>query len=169
MIIGNGDIATALREIPKQTERKNWIYFASGVSNSQEKRESEYEREIKLLLKQDKNKHLVYISSLCVFYSNSRYAKHKKQMEKLIKDNFERFTIMRFGTITWGNNPHTLINFFRYQKKRGKKLTIRDTYRYIVDKDEFLHWIRLIPDWDCEMNVTGKRMKVKEIVRKYVK
>ena len=107
MIIGNGDIASAIKD------RKDLLFFASGVSNSRETRESEYRREIDLLLKQDKNSHIVYFSSLCVFYSNSRYAQHKRYMEKLVK-GFRKWTIIRLGNITWGTNPHTLINFLFY-------------------------------------------------------
>ena len=46
MIIGNGNIARALKDI----DRDDLLFFASGVSNSQEDRESEYKREMELLL-----------------------------------------------------------------------------------------------------------------------
>ena len=85
----------------------------------------------------------------------------------MVKQEFPRFTIMRLGNITWGTNPHTLINYFRRQLKGGKPIKVQDTYRYIIDKDEFLHWINLIPDWNSEMNITGRRMKVKEIVDEF--
>ena len=162
MIVGNGDIASALKD------REDRLYFASGVSNSQETRRSEYEREKKLLLTQDKYRHIVYFSSLSIFYSDSLYAQHKKRMEQLVKKRFRHYTIIRLGNIAWGKNPHTIINFFKNQVKRGEKLEIRNTYRYVIDKDEFLHWINLIPDWNCEMNLTGTRMTIKELVNKYV-
>ena len=161
MIIGNGDIASAL------PDKKNRLFFASGVSNSQETRESEYRREKNLIFKQDRNSHIVYFSSLAVLYGKNRYVQHKREMEALIKQEFLRYTIMRLGNITWGTNPHTLINYFRQQLKADKPITIQNTYRYIIDKDEFLHWIGLIPDWSCEMNITGRRMKVSEIVDEY--
>jgi hypothetical protein len=161
MIVGNGDIASAL---PKKSRL---LFFASGVSNSREIRESEYSREKKLLLQQDRKAHLVYFSTLAVLYGNNRYVKHKREMEELIKREFPRYTILRLGNITWGTNPHTIINFFRWQIKKGLPLKIQDAYRYIIDKDEFLHWIDLIPDWSCEMNIPGRRMKVKEIIDEY--
>jgi len=162
MIIGSGDIASALKD------HKNRLYFASGVSNSAETRESEYEREKRLLLKQKRNLHLVYFSTLAVFYGNNRYVRHKLDMEALIRQEFPRYTIMRIGNITWGTNPHTLINFFHRQVKQGKPLQVSNVYRYIITKDEFLHWISLIPEWNCEMNLTGRRMKIKEIIDEYV-
>ena len=162
MIVGNGDIAKALIDRPDR------LYFASGVSNSQETRESEYQREKDLLLKQDKHQHIVYFGSLCIFYSDTRYAKHKREMEELVKKTFPHYTIMRMGNITWGDNPHTLINFLRGKVARGEPFKIRDVTRYIIEKPEFLHWINLIPKWNCEMNVTGRRMAELEIFREFV-
>lgn len=160
-IVGNGDIASALKD------RKDRLYFASGVSNSQEKRESQYTREKNLLLRQDRKLHIVYFSSLAVFYGDNRYVQHKRQMEDLIKQEFPHYTILRLGNITWGTNPHTIINFFRLRLKAGKPIKVQDAYRYIIDKDEFLHWIGLIPAWNCEMNIPGRRIKVKEIIDEY--
>lgn len=162
MIIGNGDIASVLQD------RDGLVFFASGVSNSKERRQSIYKREIDLLLKQDKSRHLVYFSSLCIFYSKTRYARHKKEMEELVKKNFYRYTIIRLGNISWGRNPHTLINYLRARVEKGKPLEVKNTFRYLIDKEEFLHWLNLIPQWSCEMNITGKRLKVEQIVKKYV-
>ena len=162
MIIGNGDIASVL------TDREDRIYFASGVSNSSELRESEYYRETELLLRQDKFKHLVYFGSLSIFYSDSRYARHKMMMENLVRKNFEHYTIIRMGNITWGKNPNTLINFIQNKIRTREPFEVKDVYRYVLEKDEFLYWINLIPDtWSCEMNIIGKRMKVKDIVKEY--
>ena len=162
MIVGNGDIASVL------PNRENRLYFASGVSNSRETRRSEYEREKKLLLAQDKHRHLVYFSSLCIYYADGLYAQHKRRMETLIKKKFKHYTIVRIGNIDWGSNPNTLINFFRNEKKAGRPLKIWDAYRYVVDKEEFLYWVNLIPDWNCEINIPGRRMTVKQIVKEYV-
>lgn len=162
MIIGNGDIASVL------SDRKNRLYFASGVSNSAETRESEYQREIDLLVKQNLTQHIVYFSSLCVFYSNTRYASHKRQMEGLVSA-FKTYTIIRLGNITWGINPHTIINYFRSKIAQGEAVEVKDVYRYVVDKEEFLYWIDLIPAWSCEMNIPGRRMKVKEILNDFTR
>lgn len=163
MVIGNGDIASVL------IDREDRLFFASGVSNSRETRETEYQREIDLLLSQDKHRHIVYFSSLCVFYTDTRYAQHKWTMEALVKRHFKHYTIMRLGNITWGDNPNTLINFLRNKQARGEKLDIQPVYRYVIDKDEFLHWVSLIPEWNCEMNITGNRLTVQQIVERYVR
>ncbi len=158
MIIGRGDIASVL------TDRDDFCFFASGVSNSQEIRESEYQREKNLLLSQDRCRHMVYFSSLAIFYSDTRYVKHKNEMESLVKQNFPHYTILRLGNITWGNNPHTLLNFLASKIANNEPFEVRDVYRYIVDKEEFLYWIDMIPRWNCEINIVGKRMKVIDLV-----
>lgn len=157
MIIGHGDIASVL------PDRDDVVFFASGVSNSQESRTSEFQREVALLHRQDRTKRLVYFSSLSVFYSDTRYAKHKRGMEEAIRQYSPRYCIIRIGNIDWGTNPHTLINYL----KAHPEAEIRDEYRYVVSKDEFLHWIDLIPSWNCEINVPGRMLKVQEIKNAY--
>jgi len=112
-----GIIASVLKDV----DRSDRTYFASGVSNSQETRESEYKRERDLLVKHTlDNRHLVYFSSLCVFYQDTRYASHKREMEIMIRNGFVNYTIVRLGNITWGNNPHTIINYFKSKINHGE-------------------------------------------------
>ena len=163
MIIGNGTIAKAI------IDREDRVFFASGVSDSQEERESEYRREIDLLAGQDKDEHIVYFSTLSVYFTNSRYTQHKIFMEEYIRNHFKHYTIMRLGNTTWAGNKKHLINFLRDKIDKDESFEIRDEYRYVLDKEEFQHWIKLIPTWNCEMNVTGRRMKVKDIVEEIKK
>lgn len=163
-VIGNGDVAQALERTDKDV-----LFFASGVSNSQETREEEYQREKELLLSQPRDRRLVYFGSLSIFHKESRYTQHKLEMEELVRDEFPQYTIVRLGTIDWGDNPHTIINHFRGQLEKGEPLEIRDTSRYVTNQDEFLHWVNLIPDtFNCEMNITGQPMEIKDIVKEYV-
>lgn len=158
MIIGDGDIASV---IPDRVDR---TYFASGVSNSKETREYQYKMEADLLLSQNKDRKLVYFSTLAIFYSDTRYTQHKRYMESLIRKYFKSYCIFRLGNITWGTNPNTIINYL----KAHKKAKLQDTDRYLISKEEFIHWINLIPSFNCEMNLTGQKMTVKEIYKKYV-
>lgn len=164
MIVGRGDIGTILKEVDKN----DILFFASGVSNSKETRESEYQRERALLLEQNRSSHIVYFSSLAIFYSDTRYTRHKLDMEAMIKENFKKYCIIRIGNILWGTNPHTLINYLKDQYTQGKPLDIKNVYRYVIDKEEFLHWLGLIPGWSCEMNCPGTMLKVEQIVKRYV-
>lgn len=163
-IVGDGDIASALKEL----DRPDLLFFASGVSNSKEKRESEYQREKDLLLEQDRSLRLVYFGSLSIFYGKGRYVRHKKEMEELVISEFPKYCIIRLGNIDWGTNPNTLINALRNRVANNEPVEIRDVYRYIVSKDEFLHWISRIPDFNVEVNIPGRRMLVKDIFKEYV-
>lgn len=158
MIIGDGDIASVL------LDKENLLFFASGVSNSQCTDEKEYQREIDLLLEQPRASHIVYFSSLGVLDGKSRYYRHKRDMEVNVKTNFMKNTIVRLGNISWGDNPNTLINYL----KAHPDAEIRDEYRYICGKEEFLYWIDKIPSWNAELSIIGKRMTVKEIWKRYV-
>jgi hypothetical protein len=158
-IVGNGDIASVLTGLIKY----DWLYFASGVSNSQETDEAEYTREMDLLLTQDKNLRLVYFSSLAALNGTSRYCRHKRDMEDMVRLNFPKYNIVRIGNITWGDNPHTLINYL----SSHPNAEIRDEYRYIVDKEEFLYWMDLLPARNCEISIPGKRLKVIEVKNEY--
>jgi uncharacterized protein (DUF2249 family) len=158
MIIGNGNIAYAL------PERDDLLFFASGVSNSKETNEDEYQRELDLLRRQPRDAHIVYFSSLGALDGKSRYYEHKRTMERTVRTIFEKYTIIRIGNITWDKNPHTLINFLKNKIQQGEPYTVEDTYRHILSKEEFLYWIDKIPKWSCEMNIPGKMMKVQGIV-----
>lgn len=162
VVVGSGDIASVLPD----TDR--FLFFASGVSNSQEKRDDEYLREKDLLLQQDRREHLVYFGSLSIFYGAGRYVQHKRSMERLVKSQFKCNTIVRLGNIAWGTNPHTIINHLQNQVDQGETVDIQDTERYVVDLPEFLHWIDKIPPWNCEMNIPGRRLTIKEIYEQYV-
>lgn len=166
MIIGSGDIASVL------VDKKDKLFFATGVSNSQETDEMAYQLEkdlANLLVKTQKMQEVqfVYFSSLAVFEKETRYLKHKREMEEFVK-TLPNYCIVRLGNITWGNNPHTIINSLRTKHKNGQRFPIKDEYRYIVKEEEFLYWISLIPSWSCEISITGQRMKVQELVDKYV-
>lgn len=165
-IVGGGDIASVL------PEQDRLLFFASGVSNSRETRPEAFKREQDLLesfipqnLDPDQmHPHIVYFGSLSVFYTSTPYTRHKLHMESIVKTKFPRHTIVRLGNIAWGTNPNTIINAFRQKLAQGEPIEVQDAYRYVVDKEEFLHWINLIPDFSCEMNVPGTRMHVSAIL-----
>lgn len=154
MIIGHGDIASVL------TDQEHITFFASGVSNSKETNPEPYQRELKLLMSQPRDKHLVYFSSLCVYYGKNEYARHKRIMENTIRNHFQGYTIVRLGNIEWGKNPHTLINYLRAHPQA----TIHHTYRHIVSLDEFKYWMALIPvPGKNEMNIPGRMVYVPDL------
>lgn len=160
MIIGSGDIGSVLKD------REDVLFFASGVSNSAETRKSEFNREFNLLMNQDWNKHLVYFSSLSIYYSGSDYTRHKISMEHNIRFYFKNYTICRIGNIDWGCNPNTLINYLTRKISNDEPYEVKEVYRHIISKDEFLYWMDLIPvGLKNEMNIPGRRVFVPDLVK----
>lgn len=154
MIIGNGDIGSVLIDNPDIT------YFCSGVSNSSCTDLAEFERERMLLLTHIDAKHLVYISTLAIYYGNSMYVEHKRVMENLIRNSFPSYTIIRIGNITWGSNPHTLINYLNAHPDAE----VQPVWRYLLDLQEFLHWVSMARvGYKEEMNITGRMVWVPEL------
>lgn len=91
MIVGNGLIANSFKK--SKISFEEYIIFASGVSNSQEQENQEFEREKKNILSYKKStKKFIYFSSIPTILDPSqkdlKYVKHKLEMEKLIKNNF---------------------------------------------------------------------------------
>jgi len=161
MIVGRGDIASVLND------RDGAIFFVSGVSNSNETRESEFMREIELLDKQDKTKCLFYLSSITLddMSKNSQYLQHKRKMELLIKSNFENYNIIRIGNITWGNNPNTFINYIKNKKNKGESVEIKDEYKYMIDKEQLVLLTDNLPlTGQNTICVFGRMAKVAELV-----
>ena len=163
MIVGKGDIASVLND------REGTIFFASGVSNSNETNDSEFMREIELLDKQDRTKCLFYFSSISVDdnqkVGGNKYLQHKLRMETLIKSNFENYNIIRIGNITWGSNPNTFINYIKNKIKNGEPVEIKDEYKYMIDKEQLVLLTNNLPlIGQNQISVFGRMAKVAELV-----
>ena len=163
MIIGRGDIASILND------REGAIFFVSGVSNSLEKRESEYEREYKLLSEQDKTQCIFYISSITIDnkekFEISRYLQHKKQMEDYIKSSFKNYNIIRIGNIAWGSNPNTFLNYIKSKMKNNEPFFISDEYKFMINEKQLLSLTDNLPiDSQNQISVFGQMIKVKDLI-----
>lgn len=163
MIVGNGGIALALKE--GNVDRDDVNYFASGVSDSKCSDPHKFGREFNLLREMPRQVHLVYFSTLSIYYGHSPYIAHKKKMEQWVRISFDSYTIVRVGNISWGVNPNTLINFITNCLRTNKPFDIQPVYRYIINKEEFIHWIKMIIVREKnEMNITGVRTWVPDLV-----
>jgi hypothetical protein len=164
MIVGSGDIASILND------REDFIFFAAGVSNSQEQNEERYEWEKTRLtslieLANTLRKSLVYFGSFACYFALNRYVVHKMEMEELIKSKCDNYTIVRIGNITWGKNPHTFINFIRNKIAAGEEFELRDEFKYIISKEQLLFVTDNLPSkGKNEISVFGDCKKVKDII-----
>ncbi|AZB35010.1 NAD-dependent epimerase/dehydratase family protein [Chryseobacterium bernardetii] len=159
MIIGNGLIANALQNI----DSENFIFFASGVSNSLETRNSEFEREFSLLkdaLKNNDNLKFIYFSTLSVkdqSKQDSHYVLHKLAMENYIKSNSKNYLILRIGNIVGnGGNPNTLFNFLKNQIKNNNEFSLHlKARRFLLDIEDIADFL----ESRC-LNISNKILNV---------
>lgn len=158
-IIGRGNIAEIL------IDRDDVTFFASGVSNSGCTDPYEFNREAQLLLEQPKDKCLFYFSSISIFTKNKAYHVHKKNMEHVIKSNFQNYCIIRIGNIDWDTNPNTFLNFMREAIRNNERVVIRDEYKYMISKEQLLLLTNNLPSTGRnEINAFGYMAKVKNLL-----
>jgi len=153
MIIGKGMIAKAFSSY---SNNKEVIIFASGVSNSLQNDEKEFQREKNLLLKSIKdniNCTFVYFGTCSVddpeLFSSS-YVKHKKEMERIIEEKCTRYFIFRLSQVVGKSNSPTLINFIVDKIKNKEPFTIwKNSTRNLIDVDD----VFTIADYLIENNL----------------
>jgi len=151
-IIGKGFIAKNLFKIKNKINKFKYIIYAAGISNSKIKSKNQLKREIvtfnKFVEKNYLNK-MIYISTADItdnLKNKSKYVKNKIKIEKIIKKNFSNYIIIRIPKIIGkSKNKNTLINFFYYNIKKGKKITIfNNVKRNILDIDHVIKIIKVI-------------------------
>jgi nucleoside-diphosphate-sugar epimerase len=155
MIIGKGLIAKAFE---KYNDNNNVIIFSSGVSNSSETKESEFEREESLLKEHLLlNKKIIYFSTVSVVDSSlkSPYINHKIKMEKMISDNHSNYLIFRLPIVI-GNNANniTFFNSLKDKINNNEDLKVFSVGRYLIDIDDLSETLPTLIDNYSEKNKT---------------
>jgi nucleoside-diphosphate-sugar epimerase len=164
MIVGNGLLASKC-----DIQAEDVIVFASGVSNSNETREREYNREVDLLLKQDRDKKLVYFSTCSIYDSHYRgedYIGHKLNMETIIEKEFPFHCIVRLpNVVSNSSNPNTLFNYLRSSTQSGKRVKIfKNSFRYLVDVDDVKGYVMRCLEKSGAYNlILDRPIEVKEL------
>lgn len=140
MIIGNGLIASLFRE----DDAESVVFFASGVSNSLETRESEFLREENLIRKtisENEGKIFVYFSTCSIYDSSkaqSQYVLHKLKMEQIIAEACEKYLILRVSNaVGHGGNPNLLMNYLIRSVKNGETINVHTkATRNLIDTED---------------------------------
>jgi UDP-2-acetamido-2,6-beta-L-arabino-hexul-4-ose reductase len=155
MIIGNGLIANAFE---KYKYNNDVIIFSSGVSNSSEVRESEFNREEYLLREYlSLKKKLIYFSTISVVDESleSPYTNHKIKMEKIISTNHSNYLIFRLPIVVGKNaNGITFFNSIKDKIKNEEELKIFNVGRYLIDIDDLSKNLPILIDDEREKNKT---------------
>jgi nucleoside-diphosphate-sugar epimerase len=144
MIIGSGFIAKNFKKKSLLIKKRRIAIYASGVSNSKSINKNNFLRERKKIISYKKkisSNIFVYISTCSIFdpsRKNTAYVKHKLNMENVVKNNFNKFVIVRFPEVVgFNSNKNNLINFF-YQKiiNNNKFKLWANSRRNIIDIDD---------------------------------
>lgn len=140
MIVGKGLIASLFAE----DDRKDIIFFASGVSNSLEDKPEEFLREenlIKKIAEENQDKTFVYFSTCSVYDSSktgSDYVLHKLKMEQLVKNSCDKYLILRVSNaVGKGGNPNLLMNYLVRSIKNNETINVHTkATRNLIDADD---------------------------------
>lgn len=141
MVIGNGLLANSFS---KYENDNSALVFASGVSNSLEVNDSEFNREKNLLLSNlsaHPEKKFIYFSTCSIYdpsLSGSAYILHKRKIESLIAENHDNYLIIRFPNIVGDRgNKHTLINYFVSAVKSNEQICVwKNATRNLLDQTD---------------------------------
>jgi nucleoside-diphosphate-sugar epimerase len=171
VIIGSGLLATSLSKL----RHENSVLFASGVSDSRQVNEIEFERERELLLKSLKNtgtSEFFYFSTCSIFdpsLTQSRYIGHKKRMEDIVLSKPSGRVIRLPNLVGPKGNPANLINYLTNSIKHSYPIEIqRYATRYLLGVDEMNTLFQGIVDHGNQKPVTSltppKNIKVTKVV-----
>lgn len=116
MVIGQGLLA---KRFSNYRDNDDIIIFASGVSNSGNTTQSEFDREETLLRNSIQNytdKTFVYFGTCSVYdssFTQSAYVRHKLAMENIVRLHTGSYHIFRISNLAGKTgNPHTVLNYF---------------------------------------------------------
>jgi|LakMenEpi03Aug12_release.lakeMendotaPanAssembly.Ray.scaffolds.fasta_scaffold497489_2 nucleoside-diphosphate-sugar epimerase len=149
MIIGNGLLASAFRNSKMNFDDS--IIFASGVSNSLEENQEEYDREeslIKQIILKNRDLKFIYFSSSSVGLIENKYYYFKLSMEKLIKDSTSNYIIFRVPQIVGkSGNSKNLVNFLKNAIINQEKLTVcQNAIRFLIDVEDLVNVVYYCKD-----------------------
>ncbi len=159
MIIGSGLIASTFNKLASETLLKNFIVFASGVSNSSKNDTKEFDREKTLLIDTIKSNNLpiIYFSSILVNTSNSPYYNHKLNMENVIKEYTNNYLILRIPQVIGiGGNKNTLFNFIKTSIKTDQIITTNEKVeRALIDVDDLVKIVDVCKDFKGTLRLSS--------------
>ena len=170
-------IAKAFKE--NHNDFKELVVFASGVPNSNELSDSEFDREFKLLKKIQFNypsKKLIYFSTSSVESGRkSKYIDFKLKIEDYIKNNFSDFLILRLPIVVGNtNNKDQLIPHIKNKLLNGQELMIKkNCNRFLIDVNDLPKIISFILEKNIEKSLItisfNNKISVFEIFNFFVK
>jgi len=156
-IIGTGLLASGFQENQLDINFEGHLIFASGVSNSLEINDNLFQREINLLVHSisvHHNKKIIYFSSTSICGNNSKYAMHKRDIEKIIKKSAKKYLIIRCPQVVGPTLSRTLVSSFVDQIYKGKLLEIQKyAKRDLIDINDVVRLTSVIANLTRNSNL----------------
>lgn len=146
VVYGNGLLANKFKISQSISD---YIIFASGVSNSGETRESEFERERKLFLDCCKEgKPIIYFGSCSVELPGqfwTPYIRHKFEMERAVLSKGLGVVFRLPNVVGHGGNKNTLFNYLCNSILSGDVITVRkNAVRSLIDMDDVVSLVSFL-------------------------
>jgi len=159
MIVGNGLLANAF---DSYRDNNSIIFFASGVSNSNETDKKNFDREKYLLINtiaKYPDKIIVYFSSCDVLYADKidkLYYYHKREMESIIELNALKYYIFRLPQIIgYSSNSNSLLNFLIKAIEAQTRIPIwKHAVKNLIDIADVKKLVEVVIDGDIKSNQT---------------
>lgn len=148
MIVGNGLIANSF--LNSGFDHSEMVVFASGVSNSTCGDVNEYEKELSLIkstISSNADKVFLYFSTTSLLTGKeSSYVNFKFGVENYIKENCEKYLILRLPNIVGNSgNKHQLVPYFFDKLLSNSGLTVNpDLERYLIDVEDLPKIVTLL-------------------------
>jgi len=151
------------------------VFFASGVSDSKQESEREFERERTLLVQSIENSvanHFFYFSTCSIFdpsLADSSYILHKKRMEEIVLSKPNGRVIRLPNIVGPKGNPANLVNYLTHAIRLSNPIKIqRHATRYLLGVDEMNTLLQGVVDHGMQQGVVSlippRNIKVTRIV-----
>jgi nucleoside-diphosphate-sugar epimerase len=129
------------------------VVFASGVSNSTSENLDEYEKEFSLIkstVSSNADKVFLYFSTTSLITGKeSVYVKFKQKVEDYVKENCEKYLILRLPNIIGNtNNKSQLIPYFFNRLVSNLPIAVDPTLdRYLIDVEDIPEIVNLLQEY----------------------
>lgn len=171
-IVGSGLIANSFKGV---FFKRKTLILASGVSNSQEVLQSEFQREERLIKSEMVNRpdyHVVYFSTCSIDSGiSSAYILHKQSMERLVQDSALSFHVFRLPQLVGVVKNATLISYLVDAMLNEQALNIHGlATRNLLDVIDLVRIVKILVNQDIGINsitniASAKNVLVVDIVR----
>lgn len=150
MVIGNGMLASCFKKHLGDFN-PNVLIFASGVSNSLETKDSEFNREINLLTQYFQTSYYILYFSTCSIYDvgliKTPYVQHKLMVERLLGNRGNALIIRLPQIVGGGGNKNTLLNFLMNQICSGNIFNVwTNAKRSLIDVEDVIFFTKKLVD-----------------------